>query len=73
MPVLVVFVLAIYAAYRFGAFSAVAIGAAVFAWIVVAVITDVPALAMACVIAAANLGWISGLWVRAASRPEFAG
>ncbi len=73
MPVLGVFVLAIYAAYRCGVFSAVAVGAAVFAWICVAILTGVPLLALACVVAAANLGWISGLWARAASRPGYAG
>lgn len=72
MPVFGVFALAICSSYCFGVASGLAIGMALFAWAVMALLTGVPALAVGCVIAAANLGWVFGLWLQFLHRLELA-
>lgn len=72
MPVFGVFALAICSSYYFGVSSGLAIGMALFTWGLIALFTGLPIVAIACVIAAANLGWIFGLWLQFQHRPELA-
>ena len=60
MPVLAVFALAICSSTRFGVASGPAIGFALFFW----------TLAIGCVIAGANLGWLAGLWLQTQVHPR---
>jgi len=72
MPVLVVFALAAYTSYRLGVVSGLAIGVALLAWVLVALLTGVPVVAIGCVIAAGNIGWLTGLWLQVEAEAELA-
>lgn len=61
MPVLAAFALAFFAGYRLGGLSCIGIALGLSAWMLLG---GMSAPGIACVIAAANLGWISGLWAR---------
>lgn len=68
MPVLAVFALAICSSTRFGVASGPAIGFALFIWAVLALLAGIPLMAIGCVIAGANLGWLAGLWLQGQNR-----
>ncbi|QJR17250.1 hypothetical protein [Pelagibacterium halotolerans] len=72
MPVLGVFALAAYTSYRYGVVSCLAIGVTLFFWALMALLMGVPFLAIGCVIAAGNMGWLTGLWLQSEAQAEIA-
>ncbi|HCO55828.1 MAG TPA: hypothetical protein DIT93_12540 [Pelagibacterium sp.] len=72
MPVLAVFALAICSSTRFGVSSGPAIGFALFFWTLLALVSGTPIMAIGCVIAGANLGWLTGLWLQTQVHPRHA-